>query len=547
MSLIPQPVHAVPEETARVAHAIYPKGNIYMRMCDELGTFFCDADFVDLFPDRGQPALAPWRLALVTVMQFVENLSDRQAAEAVRDRISWKYALGLEIADQGFNFSVLSEFRDRLLQSSAEHRLLDLMLVQLKEKGLLKVRGRMRTDATHVLAHMRVMRRLEMVGETLRATLNALAVAAPEWLKAQVTPDWFARYSRRIEDTRFPTSQEGRLALAETYGRDGIHLLQSVYSPNAPAWLRDVPMVETMRQVWLHHFVIIDEKTCWRDAKDTPPSLQQLDSPYETEARYGNKRTVTWIGYRVHLTETCDEELPHLVVNVETSPASPPDHLTTLQIHTSLEAKASLPDEHLVDSGYVTAEHLAECETRFGVDLMGPIHPNTNWQSRNQTGFDGRQFVVDWDREQVTCPVGKVSSRWSTSFDPRGKPVIRVHFSKLDCRPCPQREFCTKSVSKGRCITLRPVAHQQAMERARQRENTDEFKQIYAQRAGVEGTISQSVRRLDLRHCRYRGTAKSHLQHVVTAAAMNILRLDDWLCGVEPAKTRVSHFARLAS
>lgn len=547
MSLIPQPVHAVPEETARVAHAIYPKGNIYMRMRDELGTFFCDADFVDLFPDRGQPALAPWRLALVTVMQFVENLSDRQTAEAVRDRISWKYALGLEIADQGFNFSVLSEFRDRLLQSSAEHRLLDLMLVQLKEKGLLKVRGRMRTDATHVLAHMRVMRRLEMVGETLRATLNALAVAAPEWLKAQVTPDWFERYSRRIEDTRFPTSQEGRLALAETYGRDGIHLLQSVYSPNAPAWLRDVPMVETMRQVWLHHFVIMDEKICWRDAKDTPPSLQQLDSPYETEARYGNKRTVTWIGYRVHLTETCDEELPHLVVNVETSPASPPDHLTTLQIHTSLEAKASLPDEHLVDSGYVTAEHLAECETRFGVDLMGPIHPNTNWQSRNQTGFDGRQFVVDWDREQVTCPVGKVSSRWSTSFDPRGKPVIRAHFSKLDCRPCPQREFCTKSVSKGRCITLRPVAHQQAMERARQRENTDEFKQIYAQRAGVEGTISQSVRRLDLRHCRYRGTAKSHLQHVVTAAAMNILRLDDWLCGVEPAKTRVSHFARLAS
>lgn len=547
MSLRPQPVNAVPEETARVAHAIYPKGNIYMRMRDELGTFFCDADFADLFPDQGQPALAPWRLALVTVMQFVESLSDRQAAEAVRDRISWKYALGLEIADQGFNFSVLSEFRDRVVQGSAEHRLLDLMLVQLKAKGLLKVRGRMRTDATHVLAHMRVMRRLEMVGETLRATLNALAVAVPEWLKSQIAPDWFERYSRRIEDTRFPTSQEGRLALAETYGRDGFHLLHAVYSPNAPAWLREVPMVETMRQVWLHHFVIMDAKICWRDAKDTPPSLQRLDSPYETEARYGNKRTVTWIGYRVHLTETCDKELPHLIVNVETSPASPPDHLSTLQIHTSLEAKALLPNEHLVDSGYVTAEHLAECETRFGVDLMGPVHPNTNWQSRANTGFDGRQFVVDWEREQVTCPEGKVSYKWRTTIDPHGKPVVRAHFSKRDCRPCPKRTLCTKATLKGRCITMRPIAHQQAMERARQRENTDEFKQIYAQRAGVEGTISQSVRRLDLRHCRYRGAAKSHLQHIATAAAMNILRLDDWLCGVEPAKTRVSHFARLAS
>src|SRR5690606_10947495 len=220
-----------------------------------------------------------------------------------------------------------------------------------------------------VLAHMRVMRRLEMVGEKLRATVNALAVVNPDWLKAQVTPDWFERYRRRIEDTRFPTSQEGRLALAETYGQDGFHLLQAVYSPAAPAWLREVPMIETLRQVWLHHFVIIEEKICWREAKDTPPSLQRLDSPYETEARYGNKRTVTWIGYRVHLTETCDEGLPHLVVNVETSPASPPDHLTTLQIHTSLEEKALLPNEHLVDSGYITAEHLAACETQFGVDL----------------------------------------------------------------------------------------------------------------------------------------------------------------------------------
>ena len=120
MSLRPQPVNAVPEETTRVTHAIYPKRNIYMRMRDELGTFFSDADFADSFPDQGQPALAPWQLALVTVLQFVENLSDRQAAEAVRDRISWKYALGLEIDDQGFDFSVLSKFRDRLLQGDAE-------------------------------------------------------------------------------------------------------------------------------------------------------------------------------------------------------------------------------------------------------------------------------------------------------------------------------------------------------------------------------------------------------------------------------------------
>jgi len=540
-------IAAVPEETARVVRAIYPKGNLFMRIRDELGTLFEDGDFEDLFSDRGQPALSPWRLALVTVLQFMENLSDRQAADAVRDRLSWKYLLGLQISDQGFDFSVLSEFRSRLVTGNAEHRLLNVMVKTLKQKGLLKARGRMRTDATHVLAAMRVMRRLECVGETLRAALNALAAVEPTWLKAQIEPDWFERYSHRIEDTRFPTSQEGRLALAETYGRDGFHLLESVYDEHSPAWLRLVPMVETLRQVWVQHFVFIDEKLCWRDAKATPPSLQRVDSPYETDARFGNKRAVTWIGYRVHLTESCEEDLPHLVVNVETTPAPPPDHLATLQIHTSLAEKDLLPSEHLVDSGYVTAEHLADCEAQFGVDLMGPVHPNSNWQSRANTGFDGRQFEVDWEHEQVTCPLGKVSYKWNTSLDPRGKPVVRAHFSKRDCRPCPKRELCTKSTTKGRCITLRPLLQQKAMERARQRESTDSFRHIYAQRAGIEGTISQSVRRFDIRHCRYRGAAKSSLQHHATAAALNLLRLDDWFCSVEPEKTRVSQFARLAA
>jgi transposase len=161
MSLKAMPIPPVPNETADIACAIYPDGNIYMRMRDELGTLFEDGDFADLFPEFGQPALAPWRLALITVMQFVENLSDRQAAEAVRDKITWKYALSLDIRDRGFNYSVLSEFRDRLVRGNATHRLLDLMLKRFKELELIKKRGRQRTDATPVLAHMRVMQRLE--------------------------------------------------------------------------------------------------------------------------------------------------------------------------------------------------------------------------------------------------------------------------------------------------------------------------------------------------------------------------------------------------
>jgi transposase len=152
MSMHPQPISPIPEDTACVARAAFPKGNVYIEMRNVLGTIYDDEDFAELFEVRGRPAIAPWRLALVTVMQFSEGLSDRQAAEAVRARIDWKYALGLKLTDPGFNFSVLSEFRSRLLEGGKERLLLEKLLEECKERGYLKVRGRQRNDSTHVLA-----------------------------------------------------------------------------------------------------------------------------------------------------------------------------------------------------------------------------------------------------------------------------------------------------------------------------------------------------------------------------------------------------------
>src|SRR5438094_725740 len=163
MSLRAEPVGPVPDETARVARAAFPKGNVYMQMRDVLGVIYDDTSFRSLFAVRGRPAESPWRLALVTVMQFVEGLSDRQAAEAVRARIDWKYALGLELTDAGFDFSVLSEFRTRLLGGSAEQHLLDALLTTCTARGYLRMRGRQRTDSTHVLGVLRVVNRLELV------------------------------------------------------------------------------------------------------------------------------------------------------------------------------------------------------------------------------------------------------------------------------------------------------------------------------------------------------------------------------------------------
>src|ERR687890_1646727 len=243
MSLKPDPIQPVPEETARIARAAFRKGNPLLKLRDELGAIFADADFADLFPRLGQPPLPPWRLTLVTLLPFREDLPDRRAAEAVRARIDWKFLLGLELTDPGFDHSVLCEFRARLLAGSAEERLLHKLLDACRARGLLKARGRQRTDATHVLAAIRTLNRLELVGETLRAALNGLATVAPQWLRAWVPPEWFDRYASRIEESRLPKGQEARYAHGEAIGADGFRLLEAAYGDDAPPGLGAVPAV----------------------------------------------------------------------------------------------------------------------------------------------------------------------------------------------------------------------------------------------------------------------------------------------------------------
>jgi transposase len=209
MSIHPQTINPVPEETARIARLAFPKGNCYLTLRDEIGTLYTDPTFTGLFSGEGQTAIAPWRLALVCVMQFIEDLTDRQAAAAVQSRIDWKYALGLELTDPGFDFSVLSECRTRLIEGHAEQKLLDQLLEQFKARGWLKARGQQRTDSTHVLAATRTLNRLESIGETLRAALNEVATAAPEWLQSWVPVDWFERYGRLTDEYRLPKATAG--------------------------------------------------------------------------------------------------------------------------------------------------------------------------------------------------------------------------------------------------------------------------------------------------------------------------------------------------
>jgi transposase len=454
MSLHPQPHSAIPDETRRVAHAAFPKGTLCLRIAEELGPLFRDDPFAELFPTRGQPAASPARLALASVLQYVEGLSDRQAADAVRGRIDWKYALGLELTDPGFDHTVLSEFRSRLVNSQAEQQLLDTLLERCRELGLIRERGRQRTDSTHVLAAIRVRNRLERVGETMRAALNDLAVIAPDWLQALAPAEWYRRSGRRVENYHLPKTDAARAEWSRVVAADGETLLAAVDAATDQPVLAQIPVVVTLRRVWAEQYTGEPGQWRWREVKDMPSPAGLISSPYDTEARYSTKREVEWVGYKVHLTETCETDLPHLIVNVETTPATTPDDNMIKEVHESEEGRDLLPGEHLVDKGYTDSEVLVASRREYGVTIIGPVAGDPSWQARAGAGFDKGSFVVDWDREVVTCPAGKESISWLPNTYPQNGMVFEARFSRKDCTPCPSRSRCTKAEKEPRIIEL---------------------------------------------------------------------------------------------
>jgi transposase len=546
--LRPRAIGAVPEETARVCRAAFPKGNLYLRLADELGTLFSDERFADLYPSHGQPAFAPWRLALVTILQFAEDLSDRQAADAVRARIDWKYVLRLELTDPGFDASVLSEFRTRLVEGEAETRLLDALLAWSREHKLLKAHGKQRTDSTHVLAAVRALNRVELVAETIRAVLNDLAVVAPEWLRALSRPAWLEQYARRAGHERLPTKETERAALMQTIGDDGYALLQALFDPTTLAWMRDIPMVNRLRQVWVQQFIIGETDLRWRTEEDgLPPASRFLSSPYDPDAHLARKSTTQWVGYKIHLTETCEEDLPQLITNVETTSAPTADGETTPTIHANLKTNDLLPAVHLVDTGYLDAQLLVDTQRDYGVDLLGPTRRDYRWQARANEGFAAKDFTIDWVKQQATCPAERTSHSWTPAVDKRHNDVIKIKFSFKDCSPCTFRSRCFQSTRRSgrRCLTVRPPDQFAALQAARQRETTADYAALYDKRAGVEGTISRGIRTCGMRRTRYIGIARTHLDHVLTAVAINILRLGEWFAEIPRPKTRISPFVRL--
>jgi Transposase DDE domain len=426
------------------------------------------------------------------------------------------------------------------------------------------------------------LNRLELAGESVRAALEALAAAHPAWLEQRIcVPDFARRYGTPMTSWRPPASQARRDELAIGYARDGYALLEAVYASSAPAWLRELPAVDVLRRVLVQNYTrvitedgreVIRRREKEPEGDGLPPGHARIASPYDLDARWGVKRDTFWLGYKLHITETCDDAppctcrpdpaagqaaaggpghdrgcarlvFPNLITHVSTTDATVTDNQMTAAVHDDLAGRNLAPGRHYVDSGYLSAALVVSALTTWGIALIGPLLADTSAQARAGAGYARADFAVDYDTKTVTCPQGKTSASW-TPCAQRGKGAIVATFSAADCGPCPARPLCTTSGKNRRQLTVLPRDLAQAQAAARAAETTIPFQADYARRAGVEGTMHQAASH-GARRARYRSLPKTRLDHVYMACALNLLRLEAYWTGTPLDRRRTSHLARL--
>ena len=382
--------------------------------------------------------------------------------------------------------------------------------------------------------------------ETVRLTLNRLAANHPAWLWPRIHPDWRERYELRAEHSRLPKEDSKRQTLAAQVGADGFALLAAVFAAETPAEVRAEPAVEVLRQVWVQQYYGPHEPPRWRDKKDVPAPGQLIHSPHDVEVRYCTKRGESWVGYNVHYRETCDLERPNLITNGLTTASTLQDDTALPIMHDARAAKGLLPAEHLVDCGSPDADHLRTSQTEHQVRIIGRVVDDHRWQARSGEGFAKANFHLDWEHHIATCPPGKESYSWLPHGD-ADKGDFQVRFQQRDGTPCESRAQGTKAKTEPRILFVPSQPEHEALQTARAEQQTEAFRAAYALRFGVERLLSQGMRAFDLRKARYIGCVRTHLQPILIAVAINLVRFIAWVREPHPTPPRRSAFTRLAT
>jgi transposase len=503
----------VPDDTAQLCQALLPTTSPYRLIGDSYDVFVpFEDDFAVMYDDTGRGAVSPVLLSLVTVLQMLENVPDRMAAEYVVMRLDWKYALHLPLSYAGFHFSVLCDFRQRLMEHGKERFVFDYLIDQCVKLGFIKHRGKVRTDSTHILAVVERLQQVDLVTESLRVALKVSHETVPSWVERTLPAVFREQYQRPLNTYGMGDDETKRQLLQA--GRDGFWFLGQI-DQSAPQEVRDLAAVATLRTVLSQQFP---------GGPDAPPAGRRptggevIESPHEPEARFATKRGRSHVGYKMQVTETYDEDRPRLIVDMEPTSALANDSPELANIQARLQERQIVPSVQQVDQAYMSGENMARSAEQ-GIELLGVPPADT----QGPAGFQQADFDVDETTRQAMCPAGQTSVVWSERPAPEGTPCqVYVRFSASACQGCPHFGICTTSV-QGRSLTLHPYRHLLVGRRAEAQ--TEAFKEKLHPRAGSEGTISELVRGYGLRQARYRGASKQRLQAYFTAAAANLKRL----------------------
>lgn len=464
-----------------------------------------------MYKTTGRQAVWPSLLAMVTLFQFLEKVPDREAARMVVTRLDWKYALHLPLDYLGFDFSILCDFRQRILAHGKEALIFETVLRKVQSLGFLKKRGKQRTDALAVIGAVRQLSVLETVSETLRTALRAMVKAEAGWVD-QVVP---AVFKDAYADSRsdYKLSEQERGVALQQVGQDGFWLLAQIDASASQA-VRELAEVGTLRTVWAQRYHRVEGKVAVRE--QTVSYRELVVSPHDPGVRAGQKRGKQWLGEKVHVTETAEQGEDNFITDVTTANASSGDAEALPEIRQKLAEREATPGEQYVDSGYVSGKQMAESQAA-GIALMGPPLADT---ARNELKI--ADFSIDRAAKVATCPGGQRSVKWCAHTERDGSGGVNIHFAATVCAGCPLRSRCTTGQG-GRCIHV--SEHYGILEARRAEAKTDEFREKMRARPAIEATLSELVRGHGLRRHRYRGAGKRHLENLLKGTACNLKRL----------------------
>jgi transposase len=523
--------HIIPQAIRIWGEKYLKQDNLYRVVGDRLLSLVTESKFISelasMYSKTGRPSINPIILSLVTIFQFLEDIPDRVAADYVRTRLDWKYALHLPLDDPGFHYSDLCNFRKRLIKHGKESLLFDQLLEQIKSLGFLKKRKYQRTDSTHVLAVVRELSRLENLSENLRVSLRAIQKSDAAFYEMKIPTLYREHWSVPQSDYQM-TDPQRREAL-ERVGQD-IHWLLSFLETNRQSFLR-LPELEVLKTLFYQHFTLQSslqnslqnspqnslqnsQKVCLKEKADT--GKDKIQSPHEPEARYSEKRGKSWIGYKTHITETANEkgEL-NFITDITTTNSCEQDNETLSDIQEKLEASNLKPEQQFTDKGYVTGSNLANSQEK-DIQLMGKAS-----QLDNKGLFTADDFTVDYQARTAICPAGFTSISWKKQESGKHKGDIQIRFGN-QCNHCSVKEKCTNN-KRGRRLRLN--IHYPMLRKRRAESKTQAFKKLMKRRPPVEGTISEMVRCHGLRTSRYRGIVKTHFHDLMIGTAVNLKRL----------------------